>query len=82
MLIRRLLPIALCTVASAASAQLQPEQRFHVNSVHGQAVNRLAAGLRVEARAPDGLIEAFSVEGAPGFRKRVGEHELGDPRDP
>jgi len=28
MLIRRLLAIALCTTASAASAQLQPEQRF------------------------------------------------------
>ncbi|WP_157266227.1 gamma-glutamyl-gamma-aminobutyrate hydrolase family protein [Azohydromonas aeria] len=39
------------------------EERFRVNSVHGQAVNRLAPGLRVEARAPDGLIEAFSVPG-------------------
>jgi len=29
-------------------------RKFDVNSVHGQAVNRLAAGLRVEARAPDG----------------------------
>jgi putative glutamine amidotransferase len=36
---------------------------FRVNSVHGQAVNRLAPGLRVEARAPDGLIEAFAVPG-------------------
>ena len=36
---------------------------FRVNSVHGQAVNRLAPGLRVEARAPDGLVEAFSVHG-------------------
>ncbi len=41
--------------------------RFEVNSLHGQAVNRLAPGLRVEARAPDGLIEAFSVDPAPGF---------------
>ena len=31
-----------------------------VNSVHRQGVDRLGAGLRVEARAPDGLIEAFS----------------------
>ena len=37
------------------------EAAFRVNSVHGQAVNRLAPGLRVEARAPDGLVEAFSV---------------------
>ncbi len=41
--------------------------RFDVNSSHGQAVNRLAGGLVVEARAPDGVIEAFSKPGAPGF---------------
>lgn len=40
---------------------------FEVNSLHGQGVNRLARGLRVEARAPDGLVEAFSVDHAPGF---------------
>jgi putative glutamine amidotransferase len=43
------------------------ERRFAVNSLHGQAVNRLAPGLRVEAHAPDGLIEAFSASAAPGF---------------
>ncbi|UTW12968.1 gamma-glutamyl-gamma-aminobutyrate hydrolase family protein [Marinobacterium rhizophilum] len=32
-----------------------------VNSLHGQGVERLAPGLRVEALAPDGLIEAFSL---------------------
>ncbi len=32
-----------------------------VNSLHGQGVERLAPGLRAEARAPDGLIEAFSL---------------------
>ncbi len=40
---------------------------LRVNSVHGQGVNRPAAGLRVEARAPDGLIEAFSIPEARGF---------------
>ena len=40
---------------------------FTVNSVHGQGVKQLAPGLRVEARAPDGLIEAFSMPTAPGF---------------
>ena len=40
---------------------------FTVNSVHGQGVKRLAAGLRVEALAPDGVIEAFSVPSASGF---------------
>lgn len=48
--------------------------QFKVNSVHGQAVNRLAPGLRVEARAPDGLIEAFSVADASGFNLCVQWH--------
>lgn len=38
-----------------------------VNSVHGQGVKRLADGLQVEAMAPDGVIEAFSLPTAPGF---------------
>lgn len=38
-----------------------------VNSVHGQGIARLAAGLQIEAIAEDGLIEAFSVINAPGF---------------
>jgi putative glutamine amidotransferase len=38
-----------------------------VNSVHYQGVGDLAAGLAVEARAPDGLVEAYSARpnGAP-----------------
>lgn len=38
-----------------------------VNSVHFQGIDRLAAPLRAEATAPDGLIEGYSaqVEGAP-----------------
>lgn len=35
-----------------------------VNSLHGQGVERLAPDLVVEARAPDGLIEAFRHPGA------------------
>lgn len=45
-----------------------------VNSVHGQGANRLASGLRVEARAPDGLVEAFSVADARGFNLCVQWH--------
>ena len=48
--------------------------RFEVNSVHGQGLNRLAPGLRVEATAPDGLVEAFSVDGAAGFNLCVQWH--------
>jgi putative glutamine amidotransferase len=49
-------------------------RRFEVNSLHAQAVNRLADGLRVEARAPDGVIEAFSRPDAPGFNLCVQWH--------
>ncbi len=45
-----------------------------VNSLHGQGVNRLAPGLRVEAVAPDGLVEAFTVSPAPGFNLSVQWH--------
>ncbi|MDT4805432.1 Gamma-glutamyl-gamma-aminobutyrate hydrolase PuuD [compost metagenome] len=47
---------------------------IHVNSIHGQGVERLAPGLRVEALAPDGLVEAFSVEGARSFALGVQWH--------
>ncbi|MDQ2822505.1 MAG: gamma-glutamyl-gamma-aminobutyrate hydrolase family protein, partial [Pseudomonadota bacterium] len=33
--------------------------------IHG--IDALAAGLRIEATAEDGLVEAFSVTDAPGF---------------
>ncbi len=45
-----------------------------VNSVHGQGVNRLAPGLQVEARAGDGLVEAFSLPTAPAFNLCVQWH--------
>ena len=45
-----------------------------VNSVHGQGIKRLADGLRVEARAPDGLVEAFSMGDALGFNLCVQWH--------
>lgn len=40
---------------------------FPVNSLHSQGIDRLAAGLRVEARAPDGLVEAVSLAQGNGF---------------
>jgi putative glutamine amidotransferase len=45
-----------------------------VNSLHGQGVDRLAPGLEVEARAPDGLIEAFHVKDAKTFAVGVQWH--------
>jgi len=41
--------------------------RIRVNSLHGQGVRDLGRGLAVEARAPDGVIEAFRVERAARF---------------
>lgn len=48
--------------------------RVMVNSLHAQGVQQLGAGLAVEARAPDGLIEGFSVPSAPGFALAVQWH--------
>jgi putative glutamine amidotransferase len=55
-------------------ASVLDEPAFRVNSVHGQGANRLASGLRVEALAPDGLVEAFSVAEARGFNLSVQWH--------
>jgi putative glutamine amidotransferase len=48
--------------------------QFEVNSVHGQGIKRLASGLRIEATAPDGLVEAFTVASAPAFNLCVQWH--------
>lgn len=62
--------------AAAHSVQLCPGGLLHrllgreqiaVNSLHGQGLDRLAAGLTVEAWAADGLVEAFTVTSAAGF---------------
>ncbi len=45
-----------------------------VNSLHWQAIDRLAEGLNVEAVAPDGVIEAVSVAGARSFALGVQWH--------
>ena len=45
-----------------------------VNSLHAQGVERLGDGLWVEARAPDGLVEAVRVADSPGFTLGVQWH--------
>ncbi|MGU7771322.1 gamma-glutamyl-gamma-aminobutyrate hydrolase family protein [Burkholderia sp. MR1-5-21] len=45
-----------------------------VNSLHKQGIAQLGAGLAIEAVAPDGLIEAVSVAGAPAFALAVQWH--------
>lgn len=61
-------------VRGGALHDLLASDRIEVNSVHCQGVDRLGDGLRVEARAPDGLIEALSVVDAPGFNIAVQWH--------
>ena len=50
------------------------ERQARVNSLHSQGVNRLGEGLQVEATADDGLVEAFTVTGSPGFTLAVQWH--------
>jgi len=47
--------------------RLAGTDRIRVNSLHSQGVRELGAGLAVEARAPDGVIEAFRVEHSRAF---------------
>jgi putative glutamine amidotransferase len=60
--------------AGGVLPRILDRSRFEVNSVHGQGVNRLARDLHVEARSPDGLIEAFSIPQAAGFNLCVQWH--------
>jgi putative glutamine amidotransferase len=48
-------------------ARLAGERRVTVNSLHSQGGRTLGRGLVVEARAPDGVIEAFRVADAPSL---------------
>jgi putative glutamine amidotransferase len=57
-----------------ALARIVGMHEFQVNTAHGQGVKQLAPGLRIEARAPDGLVEAFSMPSAPAFNLCVQWH--------
>ena len=48
--------------------------RIRVNSLHSQGIDRLGPALAVEARAPDGAIEAFRVRSAARFALAVQWH--------
>ena len=55
-------------------AQLSGMTGAMVNSLHHQGVDRLAPGLKAEAQAPDGQIEAVSMPGASAFLLGVQWH--------
>jgi putative glutamine amidotransferase len=50
----------------AGAARVDPDD-IVVNSLHGQAIDRLAEGLVVEARSEDGVIEGVSMPNAASF---------------
>lgn len=61
--------------------ELAGADRITVNSVHHQAIDRLGDGLAVEARAPDGVIEAVRVQDAPALALGVQWHPEANFRD-
>jgi putative glutamine amidotransferase len=51
-----------CVGVTGQLARIVGADRLTVNSLHGQAIDRLADGLVIEALAPDGTIEAVRLE--------------------
>ncbi|HLW26761.1 MAG TPA: gamma-glutamyl-gamma-aminobutyrate hydrolase family protein [Kiloniellales bacterium] len=66
------------SICLAPGGQLQSiaggAKEVEVNSLHWQAIDRLADDLEVEATAPDGTIEAVRVRNAQGFALAVQWH--------
>jgi putative glutamine amidotransferase len=57
-----------------ALRKIAGQDRLTVNSLHWQGIETLGKDLVVEARAPDGVIEAFRVANAPSFALSVQWH--------
>lgn len=55
-------------------SNLLDSSQIMVNSLHGQGVNQLAPRAKLDAAASDGTVEAFTVDGAPGFTLAVQWH--------
>ena len=50
------------------------QDSFWVNSLHGQGIDQLGAGLTAEAHSPDGLIEAISINDYESFAVAIQWH--------
>lgn len=65
---------AIAIAPGGVLAGLWPKPQAQVNSLHHQGIDRLADALRIEATAPDGLIEAVSLQAPRGFLLAVQWH--------
>src|SRR5258705_271010 len=61
-------------VSGGLLRELAGQDHLVVNSLHSQGVQTLGRGLSMEARSPDGVIEAFRVKSAPSFALAVQWH--------
>ena len=61
-------------VENGQLANIIGTQKTMVNSLHGQGIDKLGAGLSAEAHAPDGLVEAVTVNNATSFALGVQWH--------
>jgi putative glutamine amidotransferase len=65
---------SISIVEDTTLARVVGQREIVVNSVHGQGIDRLASGLRAEAHAPDGQIEAVTIDAHRGFNLAVQWH--------
>ena len=65
---------AVRPVAGSWFAELMRDESFVVNSLHGQALNRLGKGLEPLAHADDGMVEAVHLPTLPQFTLGVQWH--------
>lgn len=64
----------VCLTNKGKLQQLFNTEKIDVNSLHTQGINRLGEGLTIEAKADDGLIEAFSISRSTAFAMAVQWH--------
>lgn len=64
----------IAVAAGGLLREITGQETVRVNSLHQQAIERLAPGLRSEAETADGVIEAASVRGASAFCLAVQWH--------